>query len=58
MVKYDESSIKILEGLDDARKHPSMYIGSTDKRELKHLVWKIVDNEIDEIINRNSNKIW
>lgn len=61
--EYSAENIKVLEGLEGVRKRPAMYIGSTGKEGLHHLVYEIADNSVDEamagictVINVTINK--
>ncbi len=48
---YTAKDLVFLEGLEPVRQRPGMYIGGVHKTGLHHLLWEIVDNAVDEVIN-------
>ena len=54
---YTGADIQVLEGLEPVRKRPAMYIGGTDATGYHHLLWEIVDNSVDEVINGYAKRI-
>src|SRR3954447_1856398 len=54
---YSAADIQVLEGLEPVRKRPAMYIGGTDATGYHHLLWEILDNSVDEVINGYASKI-
>ena len=54
---YTAKDILVLGGLEPVRRRPGMYIGGVDATGLHHLVWEIVDNSVDEAMNKHADRI-
>jgi DNA gyrase subunit B len=54
---YTSEDIQVLEGLEPVRRRPGMYIGGTDTKGYHHLLWEIVDNSVDEVMNGYASHI-
>ncbi len=55
--EYSARNIAVLKGLEAVRHRPDMYIGDTDYTGYHHLLWEIVDNSIDEVMNGHATTV-
>lgn len=55
--KYDASQIVVLTGLEAIRKRPGMYIGSTDERGWRNVVFEVVDRSVELVAAGYASRI-
>ena len=56
-LEYSARNLSVLKNLDPVRKRPAMYIDSTDKKGMHHLVWEMLDNAVDENLAGHCSEI-
>jgi DNA gyrase/topoisomerase IV subunit B len=54
---YSAQSIRQLEGLEAIRQLPGMYIGDNQLHGLHHLLYEIISNSVDEILNGHGTSV-
>ena len=52
--QYDESSVRVLKGLEPVKERPGMYTRTTDPT---HICQEVIDNSADEALGRFASKI-
>ncbi len=57
MATYTAKDITVLQGLEPVRKRPGMYIGGVSSHGLHHLIWEVLDNSVDEVMNGYATQI-
>lgn len=54
---YDESSIRVFEGLEIVRERPAMYVGNTGQEGLNRLIAEVVGNAVGEVTEGHASSI-